>query len=154
MEGKHNSSTIRVLHLDVAALAMDFHKTEPLQCGQHLPAREQRQLHIVNSTTSRSFVDVNSDGDGSKYKSMASRIFFKASSRVLPCDQQLFNAGQCATKYPSWPGSMTIFRFTREISAFGSLFSSKDWKNLRSRVTSKIFKSCAFLMDNNLQMQK
>jgi hypothetical protein len=37
------------------------------------------------------------DGAGSKYKSMASRIFFKASSRVLPCDQQLLSAGQCAT---------------------------------------------------------
>jgi hypothetical protein len=37
-EGKHNSSSIRVLHLDVAALAMDFLKTEPLQCGPHLAA--------------------------------------------------------------------------------------------------------------------
>jgi hypothetical protein len=98
MEGKHNSSSIRVLHLEVASLAMDFQKTEPLQCGQHLPARQQRQLHSVNSTTSRSLVEINSDGDGSKYKSMASRIFFNASSRVLPCDQQLFSAGQCATK--------------------------------------------------------
>jgi hypothetical protein len=97
MEGKHNSPAIRMLHLDVASLAMDFLKPEPLQCGQHLPARQQRQLHIVNSTTSRSLVEVNSDGDGSKYKSMASRTFFNASSRVLPCDQQLFSAGQCAT---------------------------------------------------------
>jgi len=72
MERKHNPSSIRVLHLDVASLAMAFQKTEPLQCGQHLPARQQRQLHIVNSTTSRSLFAVNSDGDGSKYKSMAS----------------------------------------------------------------------------------
>jgi hypothetical protein len=35
---------------------------------------------------------------GSKYRSIASRIFLNASSRVLPCDQQLFSAGQCATK--------------------------------------------------------
>jgi hypothetical protein len=29
---------------------MNFQKTEPLQCGQHPPSRQQRQLHIVNST--------------------------------------------------------------------------------------------------------
>jgi len=98
MGGKHNSSSVRVLHLDMASLAMDFQKTEPLQCGQHLPAGQQRQLRIVNSTTSRSLVEVNSDGDGSKYRSIASRIFLNASSRVLPCDQQLFSDGQCATK--------------------------------------------------------
>ena len=98
MKRKHNPSSVWVLHLDVTSLAMDFLKTEPLQCGQHLPARQQRQLHIVNSTTSRSLFDINSDGDGSKYKSMASRTFFSASSRVLPCDQQLFSDGQCATK--------------------------------------------------------
>ena len=98
MKRKHNPSPIRVLHLDMASLAMDFQKTEPLQCGQHLLARQQRQLHIVSSTTSRSLFAVNSAGDGSRYKSMASRTFFNASSRVLPCDQQLFRAGQCATK--------------------------------------------------------
>src|SRR5580658_6277253 len=69
MEGKHNSPSIRVLHFDVASLAMDFQKTESLQCGQHLPARQQRQFHSVNSTTSRSSVEVNSEADGSKYKS-------------------------------------------------------------------------------------
>ncbi len=130
MKRKHNPSSVRVLHLDVAALAMDFEKTQPLQCGQYLPARQQRQLHIVNSTTSRSLFAVNSDGDGSKYKSMASRIFFNASSRDLPCDQQLFRAGQCATNQPSSPGSITIFRFTREISSFGPKFSSGERKNI------------------------
>ena len=30
MERKHTASSIRVLHLDVASLAMDFLKTEPL----------------------------------------------------------------------------------------------------------------------------
>jgi hypothetical protein len=39
MKRKHNPSPIRVLHLDMVSLAMDFQKTEPLQCGQHLPAR-------------------------------------------------------------------------------------------------------------------
>ena len=71
MKWKHYPSSIRVLHLDVASLAMDFQKTKPLQCGQHLAARQHRQLHIVNSTTSRSVFAVNSDGDGSKYKSMS-----------------------------------------------------------------------------------
>ena len=34
---------------------------------------------------------------GSRYSSMASRIFLSASSRVRPCDQQLFREGQLAT---------------------------------------------------------
>jgi hypothetical protein len=50
----------------VTSLAMHFQKAEPLQCCQHLPSRQQRQLHIVKSTTSRSLVEVNSDGAGSK----------------------------------------------------------------------------------------
>ena len=98
MKREYYPSSIRVLHLDMAPLPMDFQKTKPLQCGQHLPPRQQRQFHIVSSTTSRSLFAVNSEGDGSRYKSMASRTFFNASSRVFPCDQQLFSDGQCATK--------------------------------------------------------
>jgi hypothetical protein len=62
MEGKDNSSTVRMLNLEVASLAMDFLKAESLQRRQHLAARQQRQLQTVNSTTSRSLVEVNSDG--------------------------------------------------------------------------------------------
>jgi hypothetical protein len=98
VKGEHYPSTVGVLHLDMASFAMDFRETKSLQRGENLPARPQGQLHIVNSTISRSFVAANSVGDGSKYKSMASRIFSNACWRVLPCDQQLFNDGQCATK--------------------------------------------------------
>jgi hypothetical protein len=62
-----------VVQLDVTSLAMDFQKTKPLLCGQHLPAGHQRQLHIVNLTTSRSSVEANSDGEGRK---MAGLIHF------------------------------------------------------------------------------
>jgi len=65
-----------------------------------LPGDDGGGFHVAKGkqgATSRSLVDVNSEGDGFKNKSMASRTFFNASSRVLPCDQQLFSAGQCAT---------------------------------------------------------
>jgi hypothetical protein len=49
MKGKHDSPAIRVLHLDMASLAMDFLKTEPLQCrstpaGQTATATSYCQL--------------------------------------------------------------------------------------------------------------
>jgi len=42
VKGEHNPSSVRMFHLDVAALAMNLNKAEPLQRGQHFPAGEQR----------------------------------------------------------------------------------------------------------------
>lgn len=94
-----------------------------------MPGRERAAGKFLLRETYGLKVTEPAEGDASKYKSMASRTFFKASSRVLPCDQQLFRAGQCATNQPSSPGSMTIFRFTRGICSFGSEFSTAEWKN-------------------------
>ena len=44
---------------------------------------------------------------GCKYKSMASRIFFNASWRVLPCDQQLFSAGPSGLR-DQWPNDCPV----------------------------------------------
>lgn len=49
---KHDSAAIGVLHLYVAAFAMNFLKPHALEGSQNLPARQERQLHTVNSTIS------------------------------------------------------------------------------------------------------
>ncbi len=49
---KDDPAAVRVLHLNVAALAMNFDEAQALQGGDYLPAGEQRQLHKVKATTS------------------------------------------------------------------------------------------------------
>src|SRR5215213_4711200 len=50
---------------------------------------------------------------------MASRIFWRASSRVRPWDQQLLREGQWATMKPSSPGSRTTFSSIAHYSSSG-----------------------------------
>ena len=98
MEREYNPPPIWMLHLHMAAFAVDFHETHAAQGGQHLPPGKQREFHKLIETTSRSSPFSSGPGAGSKYNAMASGMFRSASSRVWPWDQQLFKAGQCAAK--------------------------------------------------------
>src|SRR2546427_398375 len=51
--GENDYSAVGVLHLHMAALAVNSHKAQALQCRQDLSPRQQWQLHIVSSTISR-----------------------------------------------------------------------------------------------------
>ena len=42
VKGEHDPSSVRMLHFDVAAFAMNLNEAEPLQRSQHLPGGEQR----------------------------------------------------------------------------------------------------------------
>jgi hypothetical protein len=42
VKGKHNPSSVRMLHFDVAPLAVNLHEAEALQGGEHFPTGEQR----------------------------------------------------------------------------------------------------------------
>jgi hypothetical protein len=66
-------------------------------------SRQERQFHD-SSTTSASSLRVSCSSAGSRYNSTASRIFCRASSRVLPCDQQLFSEGHRATEIAVFSG--------------------------------------------------
>jgi hypothetical protein len=41
VERKHNPSSVRMFHLDVATLAVNLYETEALQGCEHFPTREQ-----------------------------------------------------------------------------------------------------------------
>lgn len=98
MEWENDPAAVGVFHLDVAALAVDFNETKPLKRGMHLAAGEHREFHSERATTSRRSLATTSFGEGSRNKAIASRMLVSASSRVRPCDQQLFSEGQWATK--------------------------------------------------------
>ena len=52
VERKNDAPSIRVLHFDVAALAVDLREPCTLQRCQNLPTGEQRPLYRVSATTS------------------------------------------------------------------------------------------------------
>ena len=52
VEWEHDSATIGMFHLHVAALAVNFGKAHALQSRMNLFAGEKRQLHSVSATTS------------------------------------------------------------------------------------------------------
>lgn len=66
MEGKNDAPSIRVLHFDVAALAMNLHEADALQSRQDLSSRKQGQLHRVRATTSWDSSCRKSCEDGSR----------------------------------------------------------------------------------------
>src|SRR5574337_1708320 len=126
MIGEHDAASVGMFHLDVAASPVDFHKAKTRQCGQYLSAGEEGQIHEI-STTSRVLSSTIWPGAGSRYNSMASRTFCNASSRVLPCDQQLFRAGQCATYCPSSPSStITLTFMLRVYASYGKMSIARE----------------------------
>jgi hypothetical protein len=50
----------------VAALAVNLNKIEALECCQHLPPGQQRELHSESATTSWVSSSIKSFGDGSR----------------------------------------------------------------------------------------
>ena len=50
--GKDDATAIRVLHLEVAALAVNLDEAQPLECREHLTPGQQRELHRERATTS------------------------------------------------------------------------------------------------------
>src|SRR5436190_9123006 len=97
MKRKNDNPTVGVLHFYVTSFSRDFRKPESSQSLYGLTPTDQWKFHIARSTISLPTPGMKSEGSGSKNRSMASLMFSKASSLVLPCDQQPFNEGTLAT---------------------------------------------------------
>ncbi len=52
MKRKDYYSAIGMLHLDVASFTMNFHKAQAFKGGENFSSGENREFHIVNSTSS------------------------------------------------------------------------------------------------------
>ena len=75
MAGKHYPSAVGMFHLHMAAFAVNLHETHSLERCLHLATRQQRKFHNVIATISRFSFAASSCGDGSRYNSIASRMF-------------------------------------------------------------------------------
>src|SRR5437867_1626492 len=66
VEWEHDSPPVGMLHLHVATSPVNLDKPQSFQCRQHLSARQEREFHSDNSTTSRFSSAIRSPGAGSK----------------------------------------------------------------------------------------
>ncbi len=89
----------------------DNNKTCSMQCFYNFHSRNNGKFHITISSIfiflSRN--SINSSSSGSRYNSMASFIFFNASSIVSPWEMHPGKEGTYTVYPPSSCGSMTTF---------------------------------------------
>ena len=107
------------LEADMAALLPDNHPAIPLESANEPGVGQTGDLgHTAISSSSAPGEYASSSSTGSRYNSMASRMFFNASSLESPSLIHPGNEGTIAVKPPSSLGSRTIFSFMAKVYSY------------------------------------